>query len=236
MKVGTKSVLFGAHQFLIHPFWLFISWWKLYGFPWDPRLWVAFFVHDLGYYGKSNMDGEEGETHVELGAKIMGFLFDKKYVEMEYKKIPISKRKFSSLELSKYLDDGWKIKLEYQSCKSPNYFELERPRNNKHIKWHDFCLYHSRFYAKKDGKQYSKLCVADKYAICIEPWWLYLPRVNWSGEILEYMNASKNGDGKYKHMNITTENQHKWHKDMITYLKKWVKEHKEIKEDTWTEI
>lgn len=77
MKIGTKSVLFGAHCFLIHPCFVFAAWWKLYGFPWDPRLWVAFIVHDWGYWGKPNMDGPEGETHPELGAKIMSFLFDR---------------------------------------------------------------------------------------------------------------------------------------------------------------
>lgn len=77
MKIGTKSVLFGAHQFLIHPVFVFFAWWKLYGFPWDPRLWVAFFVHDLGYLGKPNMDGPEGDWHVTLGAEIMGWLFDR---------------------------------------------------------------------------------------------------------------------------------------------------------------
>lgn len=73
MTIGTKSVLFGAHQFLLHPWFVAWGWWKLYGFPWDPRLWVAFFVHDLGYLGKPNMDGVEGETHPLLGAKIMDF-------------------------------------------------------------------------------------------------------------------------------------------------------------------
>lgn len=76
MRIGTKSILYGYHCFLIHPFFVAAGWWKLYGFPWDPRLWVAFVVHDLGYWGKPNMDGEEGEAHVFLGAKIMGWLFD----------------------------------------------------------------------------------------------------------------------------------------------------------------
>lgn len=48
MTVGTKSVLFGVHQFVIHPILLFVAWWKLYGFPWDPRLWFAFLLHDIG--------------------------------------------------------------------------------------------------------------------------------------------------------------------------------------------
>lgn len=71
MKIGTKSVLYGYHQFLIHPFFVAWGWTKLYGFPWDPRLWVAFVVHDLGYWGKPNMDGTEGEKHVLFGARIM---------------------------------------------------------------------------------------------------------------------------------------------------------------------
>lgn len=79
MKIGTKSLLFGSHQFLLHPWFVAAAWWKLYGFPWDPRLWVAFFVHDLGYIGKPNMDGPEGEDHVLLGAWIMGVLFGRKW-------------------------------------------------------------------------------------------------------------------------------------------------------------
>ena len=75
MKIGTRSVLFGAHQFLLHPVFLAIAWRRLYGFPWDPRLWAAFFLHDLGYIGSGDMDGPEGERHVELGAHIMRTLF-----------------------------------------------------------------------------------------------------------------------------------------------------------------
>lgn len=71
MRVGTKSVLFGGHAFWLHPWFVAAAWTRLYGFPWDLRLWLAFFVHDLGYVGKPNMDGPEGETHPELGAKIL---------------------------------------------------------------------------------------------------------------------------------------------------------------------
>ena len=59
MKVGTKSVIFGVHSILIHPFFVAWAWWKLFGFPWDPRLWVAFFVHDLGYLAKPNVESLE---------------------------------------------------------------------------------------------------------------------------------------------------------------------------------
>lgn len=80
MNIGTKSILFGVHQFLIHPIFVAIGWTKLYGFPIDPRLWVAFFVHDLGYWGKPNMDGPEGEQHPFLGAIIMEALFGIKWM------------------------------------------------------------------------------------------------------------------------------------------------------------
>lgn len=80
MKIGTKSVLFGVHCFFIHGWFVAYAWWKLYGFPFDPRLWIAFFVHDIGYIGKPNMDGPEGELHPYLGAKIMS-VFGKKWYD-----------------------------------------------------------------------------------------------------------------------------------------------------------
>lgn len=174
MNVGTKSILFGAHCFIIHPWFVAYSWWKLYGFPFDPRLWIAFFVHDLGYWGKPNMDGAEGETHPYLGAKIM--------------------RIFGT-------------------------------------KWYEFTLYHSRFLAKKNNAQYSKLCVADKLAIYMTPAWLYLPMVKATGEIKEYMkDAGKNSNGELKNQNSESI----WYSDVQNYVFRWVNEHKEIKEDKWT--
>ncbi len=77
MRVGTKSILFGAHAFWLHPFFVALAWARLYGFPWDPRLWVAFFVHDLGYWGKPNMDGRLGESHPFWAARLMARLFDR---------------------------------------------------------------------------------------------------------------------------------------------------------------
>ena len=71
MGIGTKSLLFGAHQVLIHALFVAWAWWKLYGFPWDVRLWIAFIVHDLGYWHKADMDGEDGERHPEFGAWLM---------------------------------------------------------------------------------------------------------------------------------------------------------------------
>ena len=108
MRVGTKSVLYGAHCVVVHPWFLAVAWSRLYGFPWDIRLWFAFALHDVGYFFKNDMDGLEGETHVELGARIMTSLFGES--------------------------------------------------------WGAFTAAHSRYWAKRNGRQFSRLCVADKLA------------------------------------------------------------------------
>jgi len=173
MRIGTRSVLYGAHCFFIHPWFVAWGWWKLYGFPWDPRLWFAFFLHDIGYLGKPNMDGPEGEEHPRLGANIMYHLFGQE--------------------------------------------------------WWEFCMYHSRYFAKQHSKPFSRLCVADKLAICLEPSWLYLPRVIATGEVKEYMSANKVHREIGKSRSIR-----EWHSKMIEYMLKWVEEHKDGREDTWT--
>lgn len=73
MKIGTRSLLYGVHAFWLHPFFVAWSWYRLYGARQlrDPRMWLAFIVHDWGYWGKPNMDGLEGESHPELGAEIL---------------------------------------------------------------------------------------------------------------------------------------------------------------------
>lgn len=83
---------------------------------------------------------------------------------------------------------------------------MDGPEGEKHPeygaqlsgKWYgqaysDLCLYHSRHYAKQAGKEPSKLCWADKYSITYEPWWLYLPRARFSGELQEYREKSAQG-------------------------------------------
>jgi hypothetical protein len=76
MTRGTKSLLFGAHAFWLHPFFVYAAWVKLYGWTLDPRILVACIVHDWGYAGCEAMDDANGKQHPRLGAKIMHFLFD----------------------------------------------------------------------------------------------------------------------------------------------------------------
>ena len=63
MKTGTKSILFGVHQFFWHPFTVLIAWVYLYrSFPTWKEL-VCIVIHDWGYWFCDNMDDLKGETH-----------------------------------------------------------------------------------------------------------------------------------------------------------------------------
>ncbi|MGH9627343.1 MAG: hypothetical protein ACRD7E_03120 [Bryobacteraceae bacterium] len=57
--------------------------------------------------------------------------------------------------------------------------------------WGDFCLRHSRYWAKKHGCEVSRLAAADKLAFVLTPWWLYLPMARATGELAEYMAISQ---------------------------------------------
>ncbi len=176
MSRGTRSILFGVHAFWLHPFVVAESWRRLYGFPWDIRLWAAFFVHDLGYWKKSAMEGLEGETHVYLGAGILGWLFG----------------------------DAWG----------------------------EFCLRHSRCWAKKHGRQVSRLAAADKLAFVLMPWWLYLPMARAAGELAEYMDVSRKrqaSDASFtqsERMLLMSGNARTWLTGLQAYTRRWVEEHK----------
>jgi hypothetical protein len=161
MKIGTKSILFGAHQFLIHPWFVAAAWWKLYGFPWDLRLWVAFFTHDLGYLGMPNMDGPEGEMHIYLGARLMGWLFD-------YQQ-PLASRM---------------AKLIGPVC--DKFFGAHQDARS----WYCFSFYHSRFIAARYSTHVSKLCYADKLSFVLTPRWFYLLTAQLTGEHREYIKLA----------------------------------------------
>jgi hypothetical protein len=185
MRVGTKSVFFGAHCFFIHPFFVAAAWRKLYGFPWDPRLWAAFFLHDIGYLGRPNMDSIEGEQHVLLGGIILGCLFG--------------------------------------------------------AKWRDFALCHSRHWAKRLGKAYSRLCVADKLAFVMTPAWLYLPMARASGELAEYMRvaSARQSGGQFSTFELSLlrcRNPEVWLEGLKSYTRRWIEKHRDGRADRWTVI
>jgi hypothetical protein len=205
MKLGTKSVLFGYHCILLHGWFVLWGWFSLHRFRrvrigsqdrlgklndgsiitlhrgvftslWDYRLWLSCFLHDVGYWGKPNMDGPEGETHPEWAATFMR----KRYGDA----------------------------------------------------WGDFCLYHSRFYAKRDGKAPSALCFPDKVAFLKYPMWLLVLLTTATGEYDEYKtNYMRDNPGMAPFANA-----HEWAQGVKIYVTKWVADHKDGAEDTSTTI
>jgi len=184
MTIGTRSVLYGAHCAVLHPWFLAVAWYKLYGFPWDVRLWASFCLHDIGYISKPNMDGCEGETHVELGAKIMGLLFGES--------------------------------------------------------WAAFTAAHSRYWAKRNGRQFSRLCVADKLAFVLTPAWLYLPMTRATGELSEYMLRAKERQAGSEHFTdyesarLNSADPREWLEGLKSYTRRWIEEHRNGGADNWT--
>lgn len=156
MRIGTKTLLFGVHQFLLHPLFVAMAWWRLYGFPWNWRLWPCFLVHDWGYWGCRDLDGDEGSRHPEYGARLISRLLDR--------------RPYSDWLT---LNQG---PLVHQEQLGP---------------WGKFCLLHSRNYARSVELLPSRLCMADKLAICLMPEWLYLTLAWLTGELAEYQDNGK---------------------------------------------
>ena len=72
MKLGTKTLLFGGHQFLIHPILVTVAWVKLYrSFPnWKELLCI--FIHDWGYWGMIDLKDASGDMHPRYAAKLAG--------------------------------------------------------------------------------------------------------------------------------------------------------------------
>ena len=69
MNIGTKTLLFGCHQFLVHPFFVWCAWLKVYHKLPNPKEAICIFIHDWGYWGKIDIDGSEGEYHPRWAAR-----------------------------------------------------------------------------------------------------------------------------------------------------------------------
>jgi hypothetical protein len=85
--------------------------------------------------------------------------------------------------------------------------------------WYDFVLYHSRFLAKRDGKSYSKLCIADKLAVALTPAWMYIPLARATGEIKEYKALAI--QGKYAAENDGNLSDKEWFRGVQRFLWSW---------------
>ena len=78
MNVGTRSLLFGIHQFIWHPIVVWRAWKYLYGRPTWKEI-VCIIIHDWGYWGKPNLDGPEGVEHPLHGANLAMRWFGDRY-------------------------------------------------------------------------------------------------------------------------------------------------------------
>jgi len=130
------------------------------------------------------MDGADGETHVELGARIMAFLFGEP--------------------------------------------------------WGAFTAAHSRYWAKRNGRQFSRLCVADKLAFVLTPAWLYLPMARSTGELSEYMLRAKERQAGCEHFTaiesaqLNSPDAREWLTGLKSYTRRWVEEQRDGGVDHWT--
>jgi hypothetical protein len=60
MKIGTKTLLFGDHQFILHPYYAYKAWKKLYGKRPNWKELICIIIHDWGYWGLDEIDGLNG--------------------------------------------------------------------------------------------------------------------------------------------------------------------------------
>lgn len=206
MKIGTRSIVFGAHCFFLHPWFVAWGWWRLYGFRkvscpstgvrtslLDWHLWLCFIVHDLGYWGKPNMDGNEGEVHPYWGANIVQRIL----------LISAHRHKWPSAVMTQDESTAYR--------------------------WRQFALLHSRFLARSLEKEPSLLCWADKMAITLTPSWLYIPMTKLTGELNEYMNVNPREIKGSVYGSARA-----WHQACRAYCEALAIEHKDGRADTWT--
>jgi len=72
MNIGTRSLLFGAHQFLWHPLTVALAYRRLFRRWPDAVGCLCILLHDAGYWGCPNIDGKEGKLHPLRGAQLAG--------------------------------------------------------------------------------------------------------------------------------------------------------------------
>lgn len=146
MRIGQKSILFGVHNFLWHPYTVLKAWWKLYGRPSFKEL-ICIVIHDLGYWFTEDIEGGEGYRHPEFGARLAGRLFGPKYHDLVmYHSRDYAKK--TGQEPSKLCwADKYSIQFE------PRWFYLLRATVSGEIK---------EFRKKSSDARYLSLSVSDK--------------------------------------------------------------------------
>ncbi len=72
MRRGLKSLLWGAHNFFLHPLTVYLSWvWLYHSLPtWREA--ICILIHDWGYWECETMDGKDGAAHPNWAANLVG--------------------------------------------------------------------------------------------------------------------------------------------------------------------
>lgn len=157
MKLGTKSLLFGVHQFILHPLLVWFSWILLYKNAPNWKELICIFIHDWGYWNIFFLKDAEGDRHPEVAAKIANKLFGQKYY-------------FFILGHSTFYNTRYDVKIsklmapdKYWHCIVPFWFfkMLSIPSG-------EFKYYRTR----KGARQVADLDVSDKI------WWLNLQEIS----------------------------------------------------------
>lgn len=190
--VGTRSLLFGVHQFLWHPLTVGLAWRRIHK-EWPTfREWICIAVHDIGYWGCDDMDGDCGKLHPIRGSvvaaalvgkwcrlKLWFFLFPALLSEP---KAALSIAK-SFLKAPRFI--YWRFSggiNAHASREAATAFFMVR--------------YHSRSLAQAENGPVSPLCAPDKMSVLYDPAWFYLLRGTLSGEIKEYRKNAEHIIGK----------------------------------------
>lgn len=157
MTTGTKSILFGTHQFFIHPFFVLLGWIKFFKEIPPFKVWVAIFIHDWGYWGTEKIISKEGAEHSERSAWIIERWY---YANMDHKEIYVGYPDWEKLYYDKRKDKYWQM--------------------------YNFIKYHGENFAEKDNHPLSPLYFADKLGAVMTPIWLNSILCVLSGESKEY--------------------------------------------------
>ena len=80
MKIGTKSIVYGIHNPVLHGVMVLRAWLIVYGRCPSLSELIAIFLHDIGYGGMPDMDGKYGKRHPEVSARVISKIFNKKKI------------------------------------------------------------------------------------------------------------------------------------------------------------
>jgi hypothetical protein len=183
LPVGSRSLLFGVHQFIWHPITVAVAWRKLYG-KWPTFLEsICILVHDWGYWGCSDMDGERGKRHPELGSRLAATWVARVYRWRVWSCVPLV------LLLTKIGHEALK-KMAKERAFGYYLGQLRGGINARctlnAIDAHFLVRYHSRSMAKLENAPTSPLCAPDKLCVLFDPHWFYWLRATLSGEGREF--------------------------------------------------